>query len=548
MSTEYLGWVEKFRQNDFKKFLERLKKKCHGKKVVIYCNGIYFDALSDSFDLREYFDVDGVSDLRYVTSGEKSYKGFHCIKPNDLGQAEIILTASPNYSNIKKYLVSNGIKCPILPLYHEENSLIESLKILKQDFSLIKYFPFCNTIELRTKLNYQRVLAKLKQRRGKIRLLFVCEENSKWSYQNLYNLFKSDERFEVLPIVLFPIITKNRVEFTQEANLKFFEELGVSAIDGYDYENKRNIDLKTFAPDIVFFQQPWYLCGYNHPTSVSEYALTVLVPYGYTTLNPNSWGSFLVKQVYSTLWKFFSESPYHNKFYAKAAGMGNKGILKATGSLKLDYYRTKDADSTIWKGCGKHVIWAPHHSINDEGLRMSTFRWNYEFFLEYAKSHPDLSFILKPHPALRSVCIASGFMSEKEYDDYIREWNSLPNALVYDKGNYFDIFKTSDILVTDCSSFFGEYFPSKHPILLLERPDRAEFDELGKHLETGFYRAKNTSEIETVLQKLLYENSDPLENKRKELISKYMYFGKKPTFETIYDFILSSSCLHFSTH
>ena len=228
--------------------------------------------------------------------------------------------------------------------------------------------------------------------------------------------------------------------------------------------------------------------------------------------------------------------------------VSNGELTEEERSAVVGFGRTKDADSTIWKGCGKHVIWAPHHSINDEGLRMSTFRWNYEFFLEYAKSHPDLSFILKPHPALRSVCIASGFMSEKEYDDYIREWNSLPNALVYDKGNYFDIFKTSDILVTDCSSFFGEYFPSKHPILLLERPDRAEFDELGKHLEAGFYRAKNTSEIETVLQKLLYENSDPLENKRKELISKYMYFGKKPTYETIYDFILSSSCLHFSTH
>ena len=538
MNTEYNNWVKKFLQKNFKTYLEKLKNKCNGKKVVIYCNGIFFDALCDSFNLKKYFNIVGVSDIRYETSGEKSYKGFPCIKPDKLDHSEIILTATPNYTNIKRYLVSLGVKCPIYSLYNEENNLIKNVKILQKDFSLAKYFPFCNTVELKTKLNYNNVLTKLKSKNEKIRLLFVCEENSKWSYQNLYNLFKTDNRFEVLPVVLFPIITKNRVEFTQNANLKFFKELGVHAIDGYDYKNKRNIDIKTFMPDIVFYQQPWYLYGCNHPIEVSKYALTILVPYGYTTLNPKSWGSFLVKQVYSTLWKFFSESPYHNKFYAEAAGMGDKGILKATGSLKFDYYRTSETNSSIWKGNGKRIIWAPHHSINNEGLKMSTFKWNYMFFLEYAKSHQDLSFIVKPHPALKSTCITSGFMNETEYDNYIRVWNSLPNALVYDKGNYFDIFKSSDMLITDCSSFLGEYFPSKHPILLLERTDRADFDKLGKILESGFYKATCTQEIESILEDVLYKNSDPLAKKRVKLISKYLYFGKKQTFETIYEFII----------
>ena len=96
------------------------------------------------------------------------------------------------------------------------------------------------------------------------------------------------------------------------------------------------------------------------------------------------------------------------------------------------------------------------------------------YFLELAKKHPEYSFVVKPHPALRYKCISEKFLTEQEYDDYIAQWNSLENATVYTDGNYFDIFKTSDVLITDSSSFLAEYFYSGKPTTLCEIMGKAD--------------------------------------------------------------------------
>jgi CDP-glycerol glycerophosphotransferase (TagB/SpsB family) len=159
---------------------------------------------------------------------------------------------------------------------------------------------------------------------------------------------------------------------------------------------------------------------------------------------------------------------------------------------------------------------AQHHSIGQDGLKMGTFNENYKFFLDFAKKHQEYSFVLKPHPALKSACIEKGLMSEKEFDEYIEEWKSLSNANVYQEGNYIDLFKSSDILITDCSSFLAEYFPSKKPIIFINRKDRAPFDDFGKKLSKGFYFVNKADEIEEILQE-----KDYLKPVREKLARKY---------------------------
>lgn len=536
-NNEYYYWKEFFSQKENQKKITYLKKKYKDKKIILYSNGIYFDALVDSYRLKKILNIVGISDIRYEDNKQDIYKGYCCIRPSDLKNIkfDLILVTSPNPESIKKYLKENlNIKSKIeafdikdfnifensfLKFELAYNYLIES----KNLFKTAKYTLFCTNRELNTKTNYLKVLKKLKQKE-KLRVLFICEENSKWGYQSLYEELKKDNRFEILPVVIYPIITKSRIEFNQGENISFFEKLGIKAVDGYDYKNSQCLDIKTFEPDLVFYQQPWYIQGNNHPYKVSEYALTMMIPYGFTTLNENSWGSDSVKRVYSSLWKFFSESKYHNKFYEKAANMRRKDILVATGTPKLDSYflETNPKIEKLWKGenAKYRIIWAPHHSINNEGLRMSTFQENYEYFLNFAKRYSQFSFILKPHPALRNMCIKSCLMNEKEYDNYIKEWQSLENANVYIGGNYFDIFKSSDILITDCSSFLAEYFPSRKPIIFLDRKDRAPFDKFGNKLKKGFYRVENYREIEPLIKTVLLEKKDTLKVLRAKIITK----------------------------
>lgn len=555
MSSEYLYWQDFFKSGSFQKNLIKLKKRLRGKSVVFYCNGIYFDALTEVYNLSEYFNVSGISDLRYETSKQETYKNFKCILPSNLKNAKIdyIIISSPNPDFIKNYLQKNNIvkkSVKVLPLYKERRhfftkaaSAIQYLIQTKDFLKSLKYYIFCSKEEIKTKLNYEKVLSKLKSKANageKIRAVFVCEENQKWGYQFVYELMKSDSRFEVLPVVLYPIITKNRIEFTQEKNKEFFNKQGIETIDGYDYEKQANIDLKYFEPDLVFYQQPWYLEGENHPVNLSKYALTMMIPYGYTTLNENSWGSDAVKRVYKNLWRFFSESPYHNKFYEKAAGMRHRDNLTATGTPKLDYYRkpVQPEFEALWKGKKNRIIWAPHHSIKNHGLSMSNFEEYAGFMLDFAKNNPDYSFVLKPHPALKNSCAACGFMTEAEYDSYMDEWNGLENASVYTDGAYFDIFKTSDVLVTDCSSFLAEYFPSKKPVILLDRPARAPFDKFGMRIEKGFYKVQSPSELQKLLIQLLKEKNDVLKDTRISLLKKEFFLPEKSSSEKIVDFLV----------
>ena len=554
MSSEYSYWQDFFKSEKFKKQLNSLNRKLKNKKVVLYCNGIYFDALTDLYNLSEYFFVIGVSDIRYEQNYETSYKGYRCIKPSELMQsgADCVIVSSPNPDFIKEYLLKNNlVKSEILPLYKSKQNvffhsrlIFEYLKTTENLYRSIKYGLFCTDEELQTKLNYEKVLHRIKDlvKSGKqLRVVFVCEENQKWGYQFVYEIMKKNPLFEVLPIILYPIISKNRVEFTQEKNKEFFTKQGIESVDGYDYDGKTKINLKTFEPDIVFYQQPWYLEGENHPVNLSKYALTIMIPYGYTTLSEKNWGSDAVRRVYSNLWMFFSESKYHNNFYKKAAGMRHKDNLIATGTPKLDYYHipVKQEFEKLWKGGRNRIIWAPHHSINNTGLCMSTFEEYYKFLLDFAKKHREYSFIVKPHPALRSTCISQRFMTEKEYDVYMEEWSNLPNASVYTEGNYFDIFKTSDILVTDCSSFFAEYFPAGKPIILLDKKNRAPFDKFGKQLEKGFYKVNKPDELPVLLENILLKKNDYLENIRRKIKNNIFYLPEQSVSNSIVEFLIS---------
>ena len=553
-NNEYFYWVSFFKSEQFQKYLNALAKNLRNKKIILYCNGLYFDALVDSCNLKKKFNVIGISDIRYENDNIEIYKGFKCIKPSriKLTKVNCVVITSPNPKLIAKYLkesnnLSFGVK--ILPVYTEDENIFSKIQLCFSYFNETKnllkamqYLLFCNNEELQVKINYAKVLKKIQgYKNKKIRVLFVCEENQKWAYNLIYKKLLEEDNFEVLPVVLYPIVTKNRVEFTQKNNIEFFKKQNIETIDGYDYENHRNIPIKVYEPDIVFYEQPWYLQGENNPVKVSEFALTILLPYGYTTLNPKSWGSDSVKRVYSNLWMFFSESPYHNKFYEKAANMLGKDNLCAVGSAKFDAYKmpiVKEYES-LWKGNGKRIIIAPHHSINNQGLGMGNFEEYYKFFLDFAKEHKEFSFILKPHPALRSSCISAKFMTEEEYDNYIAEWKSLSNANVYEAGNYFEIFKTSDLMITDCSSFLAEYYPTNKPIILLDRKTRAKFDNFGEKIKKGFYIVNAPNELPNLINELLIINNDKLKPVRNKILNKVFYLPQDFVSDSIIKYIKS---------
>ena len=94
------------------------------------------------------------------------------------------------------------------------------------------------------------------------------------------------------------------------------------------------------------------------------------------------------------------------------------------------------------------------------------------------------SWLRKKGETVQTDSLETNFGSAK--DLYEKGWDSLPNASVYKEGDYFGIFQTSDLLITDCSSFLGEYLVSEKPIIFLDKAERAGFNELGERIKKTF--------------------------------------------------------------
>ena len=149
MNSEYKYWCEYLKCDDFKLFIEELSQKLKNKSVILYANGVYFDALTDLYDLRQYFNIVGVSDLKYESNNTKEYKNFKVIKPSQISNSNIdcILITSPNSTNIQKFLIRNDIV--------NKNTEFINLSFEKNDIDLIKN-------------NYKKVLQRIKTKNRRI--------------------------------------------------------------------------------------------------------------------------------------------------------------------------------------------------------------------------------------------------------------------------------------------------------------------------------------------------------------------------------------------
>jgi CDP-glycerol glycerophosphotransferase (TagB/SpsB family) len=230
------------------------------------------------------------------------------------------------------------------------------------------------------------------------------------------------------------------------------------------------------------------------------------------------------------LWRYYSQGDLHKEMHLKH-DPGIAGRQVVTGYPKLDtYLQPAPASCDAWpdsSGNRTRVIYAPHHSLPKEALKISTFHWNHDLLLDTAKRHKDTQWIYKPHARLKYVVEKNGVMSTSDYEQYVTTWREMENTSVYDEGEYFDIFKTSDVLITDCASFLGEYAPTGRPIIWLVSDVAAiKLNEIGAELSRGFYMVRSREEFVKVFDDVVVQRRDPLRELRMENVRKVLYLGR----------------------
>ncbi len=357
---------------------------------------------------------------------------------------------------------------------------------------------------------YAKHIKRIKQvaKTRKIRVGFYVND-VRWKCQNLYDWMEKSEHFEPFMIVSRTIkALKYESQNEQELNelYSFFVDKGMKTYLAYDFSTETAIPLDTFEPDIIFYSRQWGVDN-NHAIHItSEHSLTCYVPY-FISNSPADFES--ESRFYNTLWRYYVINEDLKDEYSKT--MSNKGKnLKVVGHPCIDGYLKEE---TLEK---KYTIYAPHWSLHSKNLNYATFEWNGKYILEYAKQHPEMNWVFKPHPVLKIRLLECGIMSEQEIEDYYNEWAKI--GIKYEGPEYLQLFKESKVLITDCGSFLAEYMPTKNPVILLRSANATPYNFLAQKVTKYYYHAHNLDDVKVLFEEVLVKGLDKNREKRLEML------------------------------
>ena len=380
--------------------------------------------------------------------------------------------------------------------------------------------------------NYKRVLNNLNEKikKDKINVVFYSSELQKWTYNSLYKTFENSEHFNpmvvIVPLIRMPDDIRKQMLSDQ---YNFYTKMGCKV--EYGYKDGEYLDLSTFKPDIVFYQQPWDVPKNNTPDKVSEYALTCYCNYGSQVLEyPKEY----MPKFHKFLWLYICENDLNIKRF-ESYQKGNSKNCVSFGYPKLDVYmENHDIDpSRYWKEPEKiKIIYAPHHSFDKAHINIATFLQNGKFMLEMAKKYSDTTtWIFKPHPRLKYVIESTKYMTKKEIEKYWQEWDTV--GKVCEDGDYWDIFRTSDLMITDCASFLIEYLPTGKPLLRLNNTKAMALNEFAMHFISQYYNSYNNEELEKLFVDLAINKNDYKKEAREKLIAELIDFNEPSAIKII---------------
>ncbi|MEZ9888010.1 CDP-glycerol glycerophosphotransferase family protein [Vibrio breoganii] len=292
-----------------------------------------------------------------------------------------------------------------------------------------------------------------------------------------------------------------------ETNLKFFEKKGYRVIPLYCKDKEEGLSLSSIDTDIIFVQQPSVFIKNQRLYNILFNGLVCYIPYGLMVANNND-------NHYNTifndiLWKYFAPNEIIKDLYLSANPRVKSDNIFVSGHPKMDRFSSIDNENNSLNQKKKIIIYAPHHAFEEKSLKYGTFPWNGREILEYAKRNHQYHFVFKPHPRLKHALVANGLMTNFEAQNYYEAWSNLPNGEVNNTGDYFDLFNSSSLLITDCGSFLAEYFLTDKPVILLKNKESQGYNRFGEKIVESYYLAYEFLDVTKLIEQLLINGYDP---------------------------------------
>lgn len=385
---------------------------------------------------------------------------------------------------------------------------------------------------------YQNRRIKQIRKKEKIKVLFIVGELNTWKTEPLYIRMLSHPRFlPVLGISKSLWFSGSKKVMIEYAQLKGYEFIDL---------DQPGFSIKEINPDIKFYYKP-YESSYPRQLFWDHNLKSLLcsINYGFNLSSADPKFRHGIKD-YS--WKEFIENDcVAQEMTSAGKNVGNKAI---TGLPIQDFLsKPKERYPDPWKDRSHHkkrIIYAPHHSFkgsNGNFIEYATFLEFGEFMLSMASKYSkETEWVFKPHPALKARLNKA--WGKDKADKYYQEWADLPNAQVQ-LGEYNAIFKHSDAMIHDCSSFIIEYLYTDNPVLFLENePHTAEqmhVGEFGYEAYKALQHASTEQQIENFIHDIINGNDNGFQA-RKDYFNKYLSIPNgKSACDNIIDVILGTN-------
>ena len=371
---------------------------------------------------------------------------------------------------------------------------------------------------LACRMRQRKVLLRIRSRdpKDKVRVLFLCSNTAKWKCQTVYEKMETSGLFE--PIVGITALGEMAVRSDAEVEAafteaeKFFASLGDRCVRVCALFPRRYDNLRRFAPDIVFFPEPWTLKHPQTTREVSKFALPCYVPY------------FVVAHIipdkqcrtpmHRHLFAYFVQNGSLARLYEHAVPWFARSYHAIpTGHPALDFLSRNDrASSNGGQNGDGPIIYAPHHSVQIRNAQhpewsIGTFLETGKPMLDYAKTHPEAKWVFKPHPQLRRALLQTGTWTNADVDAYFDAWKSI--GTICTDGNYQDLFLSSKAMVTDSASFLLEYGATGKPLVQLVPPGAGT--DLSPHIRNllaSYYRVETVDALASTLDLLIFKGED----------------------------------------
>ena len=378
------------------------------------------------------------------------------------------------------------------------------------------------------------VLSHIRQKcvnQQKIKVTFLFNEYSKIKTLDLIKLFKESPYFElnviVVPLVGVPFI-KQKEELLKMS--QFFNSMGIVVHQVFN-EDTGSVMLpsREIVGDILFYQQPWCLpTGYKAEDLVDR-SLLCYIPY----YVPNFGNQKLECALFHKhLFRYYTLNEEYSEIYEEQLVPFEKSLVAVGHPTVNDLLERLNASV----GTSEKVIYAPHFSIGKNSVGYGTFVWSGFYILEFAKSHPQFSWVFKPHPRFARELVDRRIMTQEQVEEYFEEWRAVGSVI--EGSSYWDLFSNSACLITDCGSFLTEYALTGKPVIhLVSGLARQPVYPLKKIL-ANYYQAYSFKDLTEHLSSLLENKIDPKKKMREAFACHLKSLYQKSAAQNVYEDLL----------